>query len=285
MPDRPPAAAVTFDFGQTLCDLDGAMLARRLAERGLAATPERLEASVTEAWRAYDAAILAGLGGHPWQTFMARLLASAGVAAEAIDDTTAWLWSEQPRHNLWRLPIAGMIELCRDLRGAGMPVGVLSNSEGRLAELVAEIGWEGDFAVIADSGRLGMEKPDTPIFTWTAERLGVPLERTIHVGDSWGADVDGALRAGMRAVWFRARASRPLPPEVRRAEDALEVRAALVAWGALRPGFGAEPHRHPRADRSGSAARPSQRACGGTGLSRSASLRASASSSARPRAW
>jgi HAD superfamily hydrolase (TIGR01509 family) len=231
MPDPTPALAVTFDFGQTLCDLDTAMLARRLAERGLEASADRLEGSVTEAWRAYDDAIARGLGGHPWQVFMARLLEIAGVSADAIGPTTAWLWDEQPRHNLWRRPIAGMIELCRALRAAGVPVGVLSNSEGRLAELVAEIGWEHDLTVIADSGRLGMEKPDTPIFTWTAQHLGVARERIVHVGDSWGADVDGALRAGMRAVWFRARAPRPLPPHVVRAEDAAEVRAALAAWG------------------------------------------------------
>jgi putative hydrolase of the HAD superfamily len=115
-------------------------------------------------------------------------------------------------------------------------VGVISNSEGRLAELIAEVGWADDFAVVADSGRLGMEKPDSPIFRWTAERLGVPLDRIAHVGDSWGADVEGARRAGMPAIWFRGLSPRPLPPEVRRAEEAAEVRAALVEWGAsLRP--------------------------------------------------
>jgi FMN hydrolase / 5-amino-6-(5-phospho-D-ribitylamino)uracil phosphatase len=237
MPAPSSTLAVTFDFGQTLCDLDSAMLARRLGERGVAARAEQLEAGVTAAWRAYDAAIAAGLGGHPWKTFMARLLESAGVAGPARDAAVDWLWTEQPRRNLWRRPIAGMIELVRELRGAGVPVGVVSNSEGRLEELVAELGWASDFAVIADSGRLGMEKPETPIFRWTAERLGAPLEQIVHVGDSWGADVDGARRAGMRAIWFRARtlsgpSAQPLPPEIRRAEEAAEVRAALVSWGA-----------------------------------------------------
>jgi len=232
MPDpRLPALAVSFDFGQTLCELDSAMLARRLAERGIVALPDRLEAGVTPAWRAYDAAIAAGLGGHPWKTFMEHLLESAGVTAPALGEAVDWLWSEQPRQNLWRRPIAGMIELCRELRAAGTKVGVISNSEGRLAELIAEIGWADDFAVVADSGRLGMEKPDPAIFRWGAERLGVPLERIIHVGDSWGADVDGAERAGMRVVWFRARIPRPVSPEVRLADDAAGVRAALAEWG------------------------------------------------------
>jgi HAD superfamily hydrolase (TIGR01509 family) len=235
---EPPALAVTFDFGQTLCDLDSAMLVERLAERGVAASTDRIEAAVTGAWRAYDEAIAAGLGGHPWKTFMACLLEDAGVERLRIPELCDWLWTEQPRRNLWRRPIAGMIELARALRGAGLPVGVISNSEGRLAELIAELGWAGDFDVVADSGRLRMEKPELLIFLWTAERLGVPPERIVHVGDSWEADVEGAYSAGMRAVWFRPRAPRPVPPElagiarIGRAGDADGVRALLTAWGA-----------------------------------------------------
>jgi putative hydrolase of the HAD superfamily len=225
------ALAVTFDFGQTLCDLDTGMLARRLAERGISASAERLEAAVADGWRAYDAAIAAGFGGHPWKVFMASLLAAADVEEPARAAAVDWLWTEQPKQNLWRRPIAGMIELCRALRASGVPVGVVSNSEGRLAELIDEIGWGGDFVVVADSGKLGIEKPDPAIFAWTAQQLGVPLAGIVHVGDSWGADVDGAVRAGLRAIWFRARAPRALPSGVVRAENAEEVRAALAVWG------------------------------------------------------
>jgi putative hydrolase of the HAD superfamily len=230
-PGAMPAVAVTFDFGQTLCDLDTAMLARRLSERGVTASAARLEDAVTEAWRAYDGAIGRGLGGHPWKIFMARLLQISGVDEPARGTAVDWLWTEQPSKNLWRRPIAGMIELCRELHARAVPVGVVSNSEGRLAELIDEIGWGGAFAVVADSGVLGIEKPDAAIFGWAAERLGVPLARIVHIGDSWGADVEGAMRAGLRAIWFRARAARPLPPGVVRADDASEVRAALTAWG------------------------------------------------------
>jgi putative hydrolase of the HAD superfamily len=231
MTDALPALAVTFDFGQTLCELDTAMLSRRLAERGVAVAAARIEAAVPEAWRAYDAAIHAGAGGHPWKVLMARLLALAGVPDPDAGPAVDWLWTEQPARNLWRRPIPGMIEVARSLRRAGVPAGVVSNSEGHLAELVAELGWQEELPIVADSGQLGMEKPDSPIFHWTAERLGVAPGRVVHVGDSWAADVEGALRAGMRAVWFRARAERALPPEVRRADDAAGVLAALAGWG------------------------------------------------------
>jgi putative hydrolase of the HAD superfamily len=220
--------AVTFDFGQTLCDLDTALLSRRLAERGLAVPAERLEASVPAAWLAYDEAIAAGHGGHPWKILMVELLARAGAPLDPARAAVDWLWTEQPAQNLWRRPIAGMIELVRALRGAGLPVGIVSNSEGRLAELVEEIGWAADFLHVADSGKLGIEKPDPAIFHLAAAALGVPAAEVVHVGDSFGADVRGALAAGMRAVWFRGRGAPELPAGVLRAEDAPGLRAALA---------------------------------------------------------
>lgn len=229
------AVAVSFDFGQTLAELDTGMLSLRLAERSVAAAPERLEGAVADAWRAYDAAVHAGLGGHPWKILMSRLLTGAGVEAEAAPGAVDWLWTEQPRRNLWRRPIPGMIELVIALRRAEVPVAVLSNSEGRLAELAEELGWTAHFVAIADSGKLGFEKPGREIFAWTAERLSVPIERVVHVGDSLAADVEGALAAGMRAVWFRgdpARASgMNAAGRLAVAGDAAELRAALAAFG------------------------------------------------------
>ena len=228
-PRRPRAG--TFDFGYTLCDLDTAMLARRLAERGIAADAARLEARVGDARRAYDAAIAAGLGGHPWKLLMGRLLELGGVEPAAVGPAVDWLWTEQPKQNLWQRPIPGMIELVRELCAAGVAVGIVSNSEGRLAELVEQVGWSADFAFVADSGRLGVEKPDPAIFHYALERLGgLSAEEVVHVGDSWGADVEGALRAGLRAVWFTGDEDvRSLPEGVRRASNAAGVRAALCS--------------------------------------------------------
>lgn len=229
-------SAVTFDFGQTLASLDTLLTAARLAERGLSFDHQRLEAALPAAWGAYNDAIKSGYGGHPWKIFMRALLDGAapeGAADEALASAVEFLWTEQPRKNLWRRPIPGMIELVTELCDAGVPVGILSNSEGRLAELVEELGWSSLFAVIADSGKLGLEKPGREIFAWTAEKLGVPMESVVHVGDSYAADIEGALGAGESAVWFGGDSDKPLPPRVRVAKDAAEVRAALVALGVV----------------------------------------------------
>ncbi len=126
-----------------------------------------------------------------------------------------------------------MFELVCELSRAGIGVGIVSNSEGRLAELVAEIGHAALFPVIADSGKLGIEKPDARIFDWTAERLGTDSSQLVHVGDAWEADVVGALGAGARAIWFAPNERRSLPNGVIAAENATEVRAALAAFGVV----------------------------------------------------
>ena len=53
------ARAVTFDFGQTLAEVDTDLLARRLAERGVACAPDALARATTAAWRAPGACMTA----------------------------------------------------------------------------------------------------------------------------------------------------------------------------------------------------------------------------------
>src|SRR5262245_37426737 len=124
--------AITFDAGQTLVRLDNAMLSARLGERGHLVSADALDGAEAAAWRDYHRASRPashGAGPHSaCHSFMAALLGGAGIAEPA--PLVAWLWSEQPRANLWRRPVPGMIELAAELVDAGLAVGVLSNSEG-----------------------------------------------------------------------------------------------------------------------------------------------------------
>jgi putative hydrolase of the HAD superfamily len=230
---------VTFDAGQTLVELDLELLARRLAERGARVQPAALAGAVAPAWRRYDELVDERPDhGHPWHELMATLLAAAGV--EPAGDRPGlvdWLWSEQPRRNLWRRPIPDMVALARELAAAGARVAVLSNSEGTLAELFEEIGLASTFAAVIDSGRFGVAKPDRRIFDHALARTG--RASGIHIGDSWSADVEGALGAGWRAVWYGRRIAPVADPRVAVARTAGEVRAALARWGVpAAPGAG-----------------------------------------------
>jgi putative hydrolase of the HAD superfamily len=219
---------VTFDAGQTVVDLDLAFLARRLAERGVVVEPAALAAAAPAAWQHYDS-LGTTAGGHPWRELMAALLGGAGVSAETVGPLVEWLWDEQPRVNLWRAEIPGMVALARELSARGVRVAVLSNSEGGLADLLAELGIAEAFAAVIDSGRIGIEKPDRRIFDHALAVLGA-TRPGIHIGDSWPADIAGALGAGWRAIWFGRRATAVADPRVAIARDAGEVRAVLARW-------------------------------------------------------
>ena len=220
--------AVSFDFGQTLAELDYEFLARRVRERGTEFDPVEARAGSAAAWAIYGAKKDRG-HAEAWRAMMEEQLRAGGVTGATASELGEWLWQEQPRRNLWRLPIPGMIELVRSLRGVGVPVGIISNSEGHLAELVAELGWSRDFDIIVDSGKVGLDKPDPRIFHHTCAGLGIPSTELLHVGDSWEADVKGALAASAQAVWFDAEhRTRALPAGVHGASTAQELREVLA---------------------------------------------------------
>ena len=66
-------------------------------------------------------------------------------------------------------------------------------------------------ALIA-SEDVGVSKPDPGIFHIALDRVGVRPDDAVMVGDSWANDVVGAVRAGIRAVWFNPD-RRPVPAE------------------------------------------------------------------------
>jgi FMN phosphatase YigB (HAD superfamily) len=224
---------ITFDAGQTLIELDLDFLATRLGERGLSVEVAALTAAMPSAWAHYDALVAQGTG-HPWRDFMAHLL--QGAAVPEPTPHVEWLWEQQPTRNLFRRPIPPMLAVAQELAAAGARIAVLSNSEGRLVELLTEIAIAPMFPVIVDSGRLGIEKPDPRIFAHTLRELGSagpPDVIPIHIGDSWSADIVGARRSGWRAIWYGRNADAVHDPEIASAHSADDVRATLRRWGAL----------------------------------------------------
>lgn len=220
--------ALGFDFGQTLAELDYDFVAKRALERDALFDPRQGRENSKPAWDIYGQKKSEG-HAIAWQAMMQAQLEGGGVPRERAPELAEWLWAEQPRRNLWRRPIPGMIELVRELREAGLPIAIISNSEGHLAELVEELGWHADFDIVVDSGRIGIDKPDPRIFHHACAALSVSPQELLHVGDAWEADVQGALGASANAVWFDSRhRERTLPERVHGASNASELREVLA---------------------------------------------------------
>lgn len=104
------------------------------------------------------------------------------------------------------------------------PVGLVTNGPPDIQrQKLGHTGFEENFSAIVISGELGTGKPDPFIFEHALALLGVrSASDAVMVGDSWERDVEGALGAGMRAVWISH--GRPVPYEDDR------VRVAAGAW-------------------------------------------------------
>ena len=140
------------------------------------------------------------------------------------------LWLDQPRHNLWRKLLPGVPALCRELAAAGVPIGILTNSEGKARALVDELGLNDAFDLVIDSGVVGVAKPDRGIFDAFAEAIGLDPSEIVHVGDSLRADVHRACgRHDCNLVRRRADCA---PAGVTVAADAVELRSALTRRAA-----------------------------------------------------
>jgi len=86
------------------------------------------------------------------------------------------------------------------LHKQGFRLGVISNFDSRLNDLLANLGIGFLFEQVTVSWRVGAAKPDEKIFQNALETMRIPASHALHVGDSLYEDVKGAMAAGLRAV-------------------------------------------------------------------------------------
>lgn len=89
---------------------------------------------------------------------------------------------------------------------------------------------EGHFDVVLTARELGVRKPDPSFFILAARVLGCEPHQGVMIGDDYDADVVGATRAGLRAIWYNpAGVSAPpiLPPASAQIRRMSELEAAI----------------------------------------------------------
>lgn len=87
-----------------------------------------------------------------------------------------------------------------EIRAAGLTIGLISNFEAWLEDLLERLEVASYFDVRVISGIEGVEKPDPRIFEIAVERAGVRPEEAAYVGDHPVFDVEGAAKAGLIPV-------------------------------------------------------------------------------------
>lgn len=82
------------------------------------------------------------------------------------------------------------------------------------------------FDVIVTSESVGVKKPNIKVFNFALEEAGVNPENAVMIGDSYEADIMGALNAGMHAIFY-SNTSEKLNNEVTSVNSLLEIKQYL----------------------------------------------------------
>jgi REG-2-like HAD superfamily hydrolase len=202
-------AAVTFDVTNTLIHSPrlGELYAEVLGRHGVTVTPAEAARLVREVWQELACRAEPGhdrFTSHPggprgwWKRFLERMCEhleapppSPFAAAELFHRfATPEAWEVFPE-------VPGVLAALRD---RGLRLGVVSNWDPRLPDLLESLGLAQSFDAIVYSSEVGVEKPDPRIFRSALDRLGVPPEAALHVGDGKVEDAEGAAAAGLHAL-------------------------------------------------------------------------------------
>lgn len=202
--------AVLFDIGGTLLRVEpsvGAVYSRVAREHGFVVEPERIQAGFRGAWtRSLERARRRGyrvsddILRAEWLEIVADTFGDV-VPQDRIAALFRDLYERFISAEVWSL-VPGVRESLSYLRGEGLRIGVLSNWDSRLSPLLQELGLEQVFDFVVVSHAVGYEKPHPEIFARALALAGTAPGRTLHVGDSFFADIQPAQSLGLKTLWI-----------------------------------------------------------------------------------
>ena len=200
----PEFDAILFDAGGIFVLPDPTVLAPLLEYYGGDPSIERHRRAHYHAM-----AVKSRVGGleADWDEYNHAYVISVGVPAHDVGAAAAVLGRTRTAH-LWRWPIPESVAALRRLHEAGVPIGVVSNASGQIAEVLVRSGvcqvGEGaavPVRVVIDSHVVGVAKPDPRIFEPALEHFpGIERARIAYVGDSVTMDIGGARAAGLLPI-------------------------------------------------------------------------------------
>jgi 2-haloacid dehalogenase len=181
--------AVVFDIGGVLLDWNPRYLYRELFD-----DEEEMERFLAEVcsleWHA------AHDRGVPFAESCAALAERHPEQAELI-----WAWGRRSEDMIGG-PIAGTVEILRELLAAGVPCYALTNMEAETYPVRRDrydfMRW---FAGTVVSSQEGVAKPDPEIFHRLLERFGLTAATTLLIDDS-ERNVEAARQLGMQVIRY-----------------------------------------------------------------------------------
>jgi putative hydrolase of the HAD superfamily len=158
-------------------------------------------------------------------TYTRHIIEQMGGCGPRIDDCAREIYAEWAACQHFEL-YDDVPAALGELAGAGIRVGLISNSHRCLASFQSHFELQGLIAAAVSSSEHGFMKPHPSIFLAALQLVNVPAREALMVGDSVRQDVEGALRAGMRAVLLN-RGNAPMPREADLRERGVPVIRSL----------------------------------------------------------
>ena len=112
-------------------------------------------------------------------------------AAELMDEWVVYPGSIDPE----------VLRFVRDVRAAGHPVGVATNSTAEFRDVLESFGLAGEFDAVANSAEIGVHKPAKEYFIAACALLATPPSRCMLVDDT-DRMIRGARAAGLTAYRY-----------------------------------------------------------------------------------
>ena len=209
--------AVFFDVGETLVHVDPSFAELFVAVLAGAGHERRVEEVREASGHVYDRFSEAARDRSLWTTSPERSRAFWLSVYERMlgelripdhDGLTRTLHAEFTRMENYAL-FDDVRPALASLEEAGLVLGIVSNFEAWLEDLLGALGVIDRFPVRVISGLEGVEKPDARIFTLALQRIGADAADAVYVGDNPEFDVEPARAVGMMPVLIDRRGRFP----------------------------------------------------------------------------
>jgi HAD superfamily hydrolase (TIGR01509 family) len=193
---------IFFDVGNTLLFPNRERIHAPLAERGFIPDAEHLRDLECRTKNRFDGMMTGTIpeNGTPdhgfWWMFYSQLLSEIGLDDDAVRDQ---LVASIRNSGNWDTVRPGTAEQLEEI-GKCYELAVISNADGKIADVLSKCGIARCFRTITDSGLVGYEKPHPEIFRQALKSMNAAPAESLYVGDVHSVDYLGATGAGMQAM-------------------------------------------------------------------------------------
>jgi putative hydrolase of the HAD superfamily len=201
---------VFFDAAGTLLEVRGSVgeiYSRVAGQYGMEADAEQLQQNFARWFRLQPSMAFPGETTREklpelekgWWRNLVRAVFSGFGAFPHFDEFFEDIFEQFRGGELWTI-YDDVVPALTALKQRGWRIGVISNFDSRLDDVLRACALEQYFDSVHISTRVGAAKPDPAIFQAALEHYGVESQQAWHIGDSLREDVEGAAAAGLQAV-------------------------------------------------------------------------------------